>query len=90
MLEPQGESQPGQRAVITGGDRALALRSWFGPCWELLNREQVRDWVKVAKMPWDSAVPGQSCFRDAMLRVIGDETADVLGAIATGVLIVVE
>ena len=90
MLEPKGESQPGPSSLSTGGDRALALLSWMGRCWELLNREVVRDWVRAVQQPWDAAVPGQSCLREAMVRSIGDETADAVGAATAGGLIDIE
>eukprot|EP00959_Pyramimonas_sp_CCMP1952_P384386 8055976-Pyramimonas_sp.AAC.1 len=39
------------------------------------------------QMPGGAAVPEQSCSREVMLRVIGDETAGALGATAPGALI---
>eukprot|EP00959_Pyramimonas_sp_CCMP1952_P404098 8467512-Pyramimonas_sp.AAC.1 len=55
------------------GDRALALITWFCRCWELLNRQQIREWVLGMQRKWGAAVAGNSCLREAMARDISDE-----------------
>eukprot|EP00959_Pyramimonas_sp_CCMP1952_P401690 8416904-Pyramimonas_sp.AAC.1 len=56
-------------------DRALALITWFCRCWELLNRQQMREWALGMQTRWDAAAAAKSRLREAMARVISDEIA---------------
>ena len=61
------------------GDRALALLTWLCRCWELLHGDRIRDWLLAERRPWDAAVAGNACLREAICRALGDETSAAMG-----------
>eukprot|EP00959_Pyramimonas_sp_CCMP1952_P370095 7751102-Pyramimonas_sp.AAC.1 len=75
MLQPKPSANKGDSAVADGEDRALSLLPWLGRTWELMHRDRVRTWAKDVEEPWDAAVAGNSCLREAMIRALGDEVA---------------
>jgi len=79
MIQPKPSSNKGPSAVADGGDRALALLPWLCRTWELMHRESVRTWAQEVEEPWDAAIAGNSCLREAMIRALGDEVADAFG-----------
>ena len=78
MLQPKGSGAKGPSSIGEGGDRALALLPWMARTWGLMHKQEIQQWAKDVEEPFDAAVAGNSSLREAMVRALGDETADAM------------
>ena len=83
----KGAGRQGGAVLAGGGDRALALLTWFARAWDFLNGEQARGWAKDAVKDFEAAVAGNSRLRKAVATALGDETSQELVARLVGALV---